>query len=61
MLALTPVVLRRDAREALFLVAGVALGLLIIGIHNAWDSVTHIAVTSREQNERDGQVEPRSR
>ena len=30
----------------LFVVAAVALGLLLIGIHNAWDSVTHIVVSS---------------
>jgi hypothetical protein len=28
-----------------FMVAGVALGLLLVGIRNAWDSVTHIVVT----------------
>lgn len=34
---------------ALFLVAAMALLLLFIGIHNAWDTVTYIAVTRREQ------------
>jgi hypothetical protein len=32
----------------LFLAAAVALGLLLIGIHNAWDSVTHVVTTGRE-------------
>jgi hypothetical protein len=30
----------------MFAVAGLALALLLIGIHNAWDSVTHIVVSS---------------
>lgn len=29
---------------ALFVIAGMALTLLLIGIHNAWDTVTYIAV-----------------
>ena len=59
-LALAPIVVRRDAREALFLVGGAALGLLMTGIHNAWESVTHIAVISREEKERDGQPDRRA-
>lgn len=31
---------------AMFLIGAAALGLLLIGIHNAWDSVTHIVVKS---------------
>lgn len=31
---------------ALFVIGAAALGLLLIGIHNAWDSVTHLVVTS---------------
>jgi hypothetical protein len=31
-------------RLALFVIAAAALGLLLIGIHNAWDTVTHIVV-----------------
>lgn len=34
-----------DAPHTLFLVAGAAFGLLSIGIHNAWDSVTHLVIT----------------
>ena len=29
---------------AMFLIGAAALGLLLIGIHNAWDTVTHIVV-----------------
>jgi hypothetical protein len=36
--------LGRHAATALFVVAGAALALLLIGIHNAWDSVVYIAV-----------------
>jgi hypothetical protein len=32
---------------SLFLVAGIALLLLFVGIHNAWDSVTYIATVRR--------------
>jgi len=31
---------------ALFTVGFSALGLLLVGVHNAWDSVTHIVVSS---------------
>jgi len=31
-------------RAALFVIGAAALGLLLIGIHNAWDSVTHVVV-----------------
>jgi hypothetical protein len=38
------------ARPALFAVAGVALLLLFIGIHNAWDAITyHVFVRKRDQ------------
>jgi hypothetical protein len=48
-LALAALFLRTTVHLALFVVAGAALGLLLIGIHNAWDTVTHIVVQgSRE-------------
>jgi hypothetical protein len=37
--------LRAGTRSASFFVAAAVLGLLLIGIHNAWDTVTHIIVT----------------
>jgi hypothetical protein len=40
--------LRRYVVMSLFAVAGAALTLLCVGIHNAWDSVTYIAVFERE-------------
>jgi hypothetical protein len=36
---------------SLFAIAGVALLLLLVGIHNAWDSVTYVAVQSRRQGQ----------
>ena len=39
--------LARGAESALFLVAAVALMLVFIGIHNAWDTVAYVAVQHR--------------
>jgi hypothetical protein len=36
---------------ALFVVAGATLGLLLVGIHNAWDTVTHIVVQGSREME----------
>jgi hypothetical protein len=46
-----------DVEDALFAIAGSALLLLFIGIHNSWDTVTYIAVgeaQSREPERDDG-------
>ena len=45
------VFLRGHNPITLFLAAAVALGLLLIGIHNAWDSVMHIVTAGREMKE----------
>lgn len=45
-LALAPAFLHAANDAASFIIAGAALGLLLIGIHNAWDSVTHVVVTT---------------
>ena len=45
-LAITAVLLPAYPRSASFAVAGSAITLLLIGIHNAWDTVTHIVVSS---------------
>jgi hypothetical protein len=37
-------VVRRDPAPALFAIGGSALLLLFIGIHNAWDAVTYVAI-----------------
>jgi hypothetical protein len=45
-LALAALLLRTTTHLALFGIGGVALGLLLLGIHNAWDVVTYIIVGS---------------
>jgi hypothetical protein len=40
--------LRINPERELFVIGAAALGLLLIGIHNAWDTVVHIVVTSPE-------------
>jgi hypothetical protein len=64
-LLIAAVLLPGDPVPALFIVGGVLLLLLFIGIHNAWDVVTWIAIenpgragTQQEQNEPDEQREP---
>jgi hypothetical protein len=36
---------------ALFVIAATALQLLFVGIHNAWDTVTYIALKRQEGSE----------
>jgi hypothetical protein len=51
------IAMRRSAEVALFVIAGAQLLVLFIGIHNAWDTATFIAlehITTR-QKERDDQ------
>ena len=43
-LALAALSLRTTTQVAMFAIGAAALGLLIIGIHNAWDSVTYMVV-----------------
>jgi hypothetical protein len=38
--------MRENSQVELFVVGAAALTLLLIGIHNAWDSITHIVVTT---------------
>jgi hypothetical protein len=41
-----------DAEHSLFLMAGAVLALVLIGIHNAWDTVTYLAISQQEQQDR---------
>lgn len=43
----------REWTPALFLIAAAALGLLLIGIHNAWDSVTHLVSTFKPRHHKE--------
>ena len=45
-LALAAILLTTMTRVALFVIGGGALSLLLIGIRNAWDSVTYIAIAA---------------
>jgi hypothetical protein len=52
MLAGSAVAAQPYTRPALFLAGAAALLLLFVGIHNAWDTVTHLVfVQSRRQRE----------
>lgn len=48
-LALAPLFLRTTSSAA-FVVAAAALALLLVGIHNAWDSVTHLVAAGTAGN-----------
>ncbi len=50
-LAAASVFLWSNSPSAIYAIAGVALALLLIGIRNAWDTVTHIATLASEDNE----------
>jgi hypothetical protein len=54
-LALGALFLRAATAPALFMIGASALGLLLIGIHNAWDTVTHLVVgdSARDRAETD--------
>ena len=48
MLAGSALAARAYARPALFVVGAAALLLLFVGIHNAWDTVTHLVFIGRQ-------------
>ena len=50
-LLLAAIMLPSNPTMSLFVVAGAALLLLFVGIHNAWDSATYIALDARQQQE----------
>ena len=56
MLLVAAINVPRHPSPALFVIAGTALLLLLIGIHNAWDTVTYIAVERRKQPREKGHV-----
>jgi hypothetical protein len=47
-LGVSAVLLHVAARLAVFSIGAAALALLLIGIHNAWDTVTHVVVTGAD-------------
>jgi hypothetical protein len=44
---------RSYTRPALFVVSGTVLLLLFVGIHNAWDTVTHLVFVSGHGQQKD--------
>jgi hypothetical protein len=51
-LIVAALLLRTMNLVAMFLIAAAALGLLLIGIHNAWDTVTHVVVVELPGDEK---------
>ena len=56
MLAASPFTASSNTRAGLFVVGAAALLLLFVGIHNAWDTVTHL-VFVRKQEEQEAERE----
>jgi hypothetical protein len=50
-LGLAALFLRTTIQGPLFVIAGTALGLLLLGIRNAWDTVTHLVVQGSSETE----------
>jgi hypothetical protein len=61
LLLISAILLRNYPHRVLFVVGAMALLLLFIGIHNAWDTVTFIAVggLQKETDRQSNQDEPR--
>jgi hypothetical protein len=59
-LMLAAITVRSNPDDALFTVAGAALLLLFVGIHNAWDGITYhvYAVKGRQGRKREEHQEP---
>ena len=47
-LILAAILFQPAPRAGLFMIAGASLALLLIAIHNAWDTVVHVILTSRK-------------
>ena len=50
-LLVAAVFLQRAPAPSLFVIGGIALLLLFVGIHNAWDAVTYIALRRQRPEE----------
>ena len=48
----TAFLLRTNPQLAFVVIGAAALGLLFIGIHNAWDTVTHVLISSFDDTTR---------
>jgi hypothetical protein len=59
--AVSAAVMHANPRAVSFVIAGSALALLLISIHNAWDTVTYIVVEDQVAADRDAQERGASR
>ena len=50
-LTVTAPLLHAHEQTALFVVGAVALALLLLGIHNSWDAVTHLVLSDANRAE----------
>jgi hypothetical protein len=53
-LLLAAIVLPGNAERSLFVVAAAVLSLVLIGIHNSWDTVTYLALSQHEGQDKTG-------
>lgn len=53
MLLIAAAIFQSNPTTSLFIVAGSTLLLLFIGIHNAWDAATYIALSQQQKEERE--------
>jgi len=44
----------RSAERSLFVIAGAVLSLVLIGIHNSWDTVTYLALSQHDGQDNSG-------
>ena len=51
-LLVAAVVLAQNPTPALFAIGTATVSLLFIGIHNAWDTVTYVAIHERRPHDR---------
>jgi len=60
-LVVAAALLSRYPEPALSLIATVTLGLVFIGIHNAWDTITYVAISSEHGSEETRRSEQKKR
>jgi hypothetical protein len=58
LIGVSALMLSGHATGALFVMAAMTLALLFIGIHNAWDTVTYIVITTPEEKEEKTKPKP---
>jgi hypothetical protein len=53
-LLLAAIDIPRNAERSLFVIAGAVLSLVLIGIHNSWDTVTYLALSQHDGQDNSG-------